>query len=793
MRILFLVMALAVCSALGRGAVTTRIHEKSVPMLSSRLTALDQDMSSITGRYASIDYVGTYSTNYIMDYVAGFLPGIIGAYTYVFQTNELVFADRTTLSMPRLSTKYMCAGEVFADSLRVLEDASASVAFLQGRNSVGSLNVDGLTVLGGGEMESLRVTDLLHVSGRLSATGAVAGVLTSVGTVMLTPKDVVITGDVFLRTPPPPSPTADLYKFPIMVYESLNEGLWADHRFAISGPTGKVTMTGNTALEFRVRSQSSAGYHTIVDGTGIALPLFGTGHRASMVYAGGGGPATMAPTLVDGTTGPLSVFAFALPAVSSPLAFRILKTPPDFELPPLPEFPPLPDKIELLPPFGPVDATISITPYYPRERPRSIIKMFSTPPPEKFSYPSVLLDYSEAFYAWHVWNDEAAHTAAIAGVLSQGETWAAAIAPVGIVPYTEPTLDYFCEGTVISPGRLKLMSVTNTPGEHQSIDTRGVWRWEAKVAGPHGIRSYWQIIETVEVCGYGTEAVNPGWWWWLDDWGECPYPTEPPPGGGPEEVYVYGSGQHFKTDTPLERGRVWVTETWYPDLLDFLETGPGGPYNRDLIHTSGDLVYAVSAYPPDYGSTFKVIPGDIGEDPVLELVSQGSSLQDPGIPEFLAQQYLYTTLSGGVRVPKVLYQPSFSGSGGVIMSLGAAPMDAGAAPMDAGSLLGPEVDVWRSISETESEVFVRHAGSPCFEFLRYFPEGPSFHVDLCNVDKISLIDSRGTPGEAGYPDEHTALLFSTSLAEEIVEVEPRRDAESDPVRYIIYTRKRYPL
>lgn len=338
------ILTLFVSVSFGQNMATIRVREQSIPGLTQGLDALDSSMNSITGRYATAGYVYSYGSNYISSYVLGFLPGLIGAYTYPFRTNELSFSRGTTMRLSGVRTAHLTTDLADVASLTSTGTVTAATSFLQGTYGLDNLTAADLTLSSGVDMEDV-VADSIHSPlATLRSTNVTAETLSPhIENIMVTAEDLILTGDMYIQGR---KSSGDKYKFPILQLGSDTGAVWYNPQYALPFSTNGAYLTGTRATEFRVTPEAPAtGFHTVAVEDTVPLPLFGTGPRAGAAHGPRGSVRVMIPT----NAGPYTLSAYLLPAVDASLAFKLYR-PSRWDPEERPPFPPLPPLIEPDPP-----------------------------------------------------------------------------------------------------------------------------------------------------------------------------------------------------------------------------------------------------------------------------------------------------------------------------------------------------------------------------------------------------------------------------------------------------------
>ncbi len=733
----YLIAALLPLIALGQDSVDTIMSERQVSGLTDGLNVMNESMSSLTGNYASVEYTGTFCTNFVSSYIYGFLPAVLHTYTYPFRTNELTFAEETTLAFSRVITPLLIINDdLMATSIRTTGTNHVSTGFYNGTYNIDTLNAGTMTWAGDINAGTVTAGTVVMPRHTLQSTGVTINVLGSTGAFTYTTNDVLITGDVYIQAG---ATDANVYRNPILQYDSGTGDSWYNPLYAMPSGAGSVLVTAAYPVEYRAYPLSpSSGVYPLLGGWSVESFLGGTGPRTMTAYPDAGGMVDAAAT---SGAGPYLLSAYLLPAVDASIPFIIALKPDPWIAPPMPWWPdPPPWEPPPLPPVRPNTTTPPAD-----QPPRTYTNMFYG---HRYNdqgaddNASAIVSETGTIPTWGDYNEAYGYEGAYIQATADARGWYGSGAR-GTGPWVSPSYTYEYTGLLVrgpvdilkdvdiqvsGPGGAGIRTTVTRTYERQMFTCRGV-----SVFGAYfGITRHFQPFEVVESkfisCGhpftFGYYSF-PGW-----------------------------SGSHTKAQNILG----------FPQSVASLEAElPTGARSigdtPELFYFTGDTGYGFN----NYGSTYRTgySTNTLVEDYLtVYLVTNGTSIYDPGVPDYLAQQFIYEPVGGTNRVARGI-EALYSAGGWVL---------------------------WRE----RSVLYVQRYGSPVLEFLRHYDGSDTPVMDVSNTNFPFVVDSRGSPGESGFGNPDIAAMMSTSQAEELVSVTATRDEDTAAVSYTVYVYKRRP-
>ena len=176
-----------------------------------------------------------------------------------------------------------------------------------------------------------------------------------------------------------------------------------------------------------------------------------------------------------------------------------------------------------------------------------------------------------------------------------------------------------------------------------------------------------------------------------------------------------------------------------------------------IFYETGDLLYGFASF----GTTYRVVHRSLPSEDTLRFVieTEGTSLFDPGVPEWLARQYIYEEI-GTDRVPREIESLYTSG----------------------------EHTIWRE----RTAVYYSRRDDPTLRFIRHIDTVADPAVDLSNPDHPFIVDAKGGAGESGFGNPDVERMMWSDQADAVSSVTATRDATTGAVTYTVRRRKRRP-
>lgn len=715
---------------------TTRISERQVRGLTADLDTLNAAMGSITNGYVSQAYAGQFATNFTENYVMSFLPGLMYTYTYAFRTNELKFADGTLTTFGSIVTPGLHVyNDVHAASLRTTDTNYVGVGFYAGTYNLDTAKVSSAALYGDVAVSNMFSRTLNMAGSTVQSTGTVATTLSEGGGFMYTTNNVAITGDVYIRSR---ASSRDVYRHPILYCDTGSGGNWYNPLYAVPSGSGSVLVTDSLPVEYRVAPVSpAAGYHSILSVWGPESPVFGTGPHSMFMY-----PPASGRGMVDtdaGSAGPYLLEAYLLPAVDASIGFLIGMRHDPWVAPPMPPWPDLPDPEEpWIPPPLPTLSTPSV---HGKPKPgtarKSHTALFYDTTDDVGSMnveapPTVnTAGWYEDTYGPSAWGAQAA---------TDARNWWEPGVTSGAHPWIGPTdyFNYHWEKRVFGPKdvltdvKISPQAVFGNETVTTTYERQLFTCWRKSTLGSYfGLTKYSQKVTITEskqvsmnfLYTFGW-AVRPAW-----------------------------AGSHIRSQAVGPVVETSVTEQDLPAGA----RGVGG--TAEMFHFIGDTAYASNDSGATYRTGFSTNTVD-EEYLTLYLVTNGTSLYNPGVPDYLARQWIYEPVGGTNRAPRDMEMLYASG----------------------------DWLLWRE----RNLLFVQKSGESVLRFLRTYDGNDTPALDISNTNFPFVVDSVGNPGESGFGNPAVAVIMSTSHAEELVSVDAERDEDTSAVSYTVYVRKRRP-
>jgi len=733
----YLIAALLPLIAMGQESAGTIMSERQVAGLTAGLDTINDTMGSLTGNYASVEYTGTYCTNFIHNYIYGFLPAVLHTYTYPFHTNELTFAEGTTLTFDKVVTPHIIINDdLMAVSIKTTGTNHVSTGFYNGTYNIDNLNVDTMTWSGDVNAGTVTASSVVLSGHTLQSTGVTVNVLGSSGGVTYTTNDVVITGDVYIQAG---GASANVYRNPLLQYDSGTGEYWYNPMYAMPSGDGSVLVTAAYPVEYRAYPLSPAsGVHSLLSGWYVGSFLSGTGPRTMVPYPDTGG---MVGTVVMSNAGPYLLSAYLLPAVDASTPFRIAIQPDPWVANSMPGWPGLTDVPPWDPPYllPPAGSSTTTQPGQPREEKDA--KFYGRPYNSQGADDngSEVLSEPGTIPTWGTYLDTYGYDGAYTQVKGEADAWYGQGAQ-GSGPFKGPSYDYEYTGLRVR-GPIDIL-IGVAPSVYSSGSYSAVTRtyerqmftcYRVSASGSYlGLEKHYQqftVTESKQV-DYShpftfSYVLQPGW-----------------------------VGSHYKTQTILTSPQsVACAESELPSGARAIGDIP------ELFCFIGDTGYGFN----NYGSTYRMgySTNTVAEEyATVYLVTNGTSIYAPGVPDYLAQQFIYEPVGGTNRVSREM-EALYSAGGWVL---------------------------WQE----RSALYVQRYGSPVLKFLRHYDGSDIPAMDVSNTNFPFVVDSRGSPGESGFGNPDVAMLMITSQAEEVGSVTVTRDESTDAVSYTVYVKKRRP-
>jgi len=743
---------------------STRVREGAVTGLTAGLTAIDVGARAATNGYISASAASNYVNSAANAYVARFLPGLISQYTYPFTTNSVTFADDTTTTFGRLYATRIHTDEII--STGVVETRGTNVfetAFLWRTSSISNLLANDVAASWRTDIGALDAgsAEFPGASTTLRTPQVRADVLTSTsgsgGAIYAGTNMLSFAGDVYVDAG---AEQFDKYRRPILVRDPVSGDSWYDPAYVTHDGRFVPRTTPFESRAFPLLG--STGYHALSATATNRVPLFGTGPPGMSSYSVASGFADMATT-----NGSYLLKTTLLPSAQAGLTFWVLMPSDPWDWPELPPFPELPPVVTpwATPPLPP------LTPY-PVPAPRPPSDPVAEPPdpwPATF-YPANTrtnatlgtLNSNPVTFGTIYANqsDELSSDARTRAALSYCASPAAAFYGAGATAFapfmTLSTTNFYDGVRLAGPVDVVIDVVPERYGPStdqlsfsaQSTMTvsfeRQLYRCDrvGSFGTPWGLT---KISQTFTVRSY-KQASGPSGWWMLD------------PG------YMAWTGGYSVSQLDVSAVvEVSIAESDLPTNLFPRARSPvlaarGVGDAPVLFYQSGDVAYGFDSY----GSTYQIVFGpDTLSYPFVSLVltDSGTSLYDPGVPDYLARQFIYED-AGGVRTARSLTWQYTTGNW----------------------------ILWRD----KTALYAQRVGEPSLRFLRNYDDLTVPVLDVSNDERPFVVDSTGSPGESGFGNPAVEILFTTSLAEEIAAVVPVRNATTGAASYTVTVKKRRP-
>ena len=226
--------------------------------------------------------------------------------------------------------------------------------------------------------------------------------------------------------------------------------------------------------------------------------------------------------------------------------------------------------------------------------------------------------------------------------------------------------------------------------------------------------------------------------------------------GGWDMIAAHGTLREYTTITgvPTE-SECGLSDVGMP--LEYAGVMTTAPTAGGIFYESGDLLYGFASF----GTTYRVVHRSLPYEDTLRFIieSEGTSLFDPGVPEWLARQYIYEEI-GTNRVPREIESLYTSG----------------------------EHTIWRE----RTAVYYSKRDDPTLRFIRHIDSVAVPAVDLSNPDHPFIVDDRGGAGESGFGNPDVERMLWSDQADAVSSVTATRDATTGAVTYTVRRRKRRP-
>lgn len=228
-------------------------------------------------------------------------------------------------------------------------------------------------------------------------------------------------------------------------------------------------------------------------------------------------------------------------------------------------------------------------------------------------------------------------------------------------------------------------------------------------------------------------------------------------GGGDK---IAASGTMWESTTIPFTGVPTESECGLSDVgmpLEYAGAMTTAPTAGGIFYETGDLLYGFASF----GTTYRVVHRSLPSEDTLRFVieSEGTSLFDPGVPEWLARQYIYEEI-GTDRVPREIESLYTSG----------------------------EHTIWRE----RTAVYYSKRDDPTLRFIRHIDTVADPAVDLSNPDHPFIVDDKGGAGESGFGNPDVERMMWSDQADAVSSVTATRDATTGAVTYTVRRRKRRP-
>lgn len=846
-----------------RGQVDTRVHETQVRGLSSALDALSDEAVALTNQFVGGPAVNAYASNAVSTYVSGFLPGLVGTYTFPFTTNApLTFSDDTALTFGSLSASNVVANKAYVAGAASSDLIDSEYAFLRGVRAL--TNLVSSSVLASGSIDSSRVVAGTLTVPAVGVSTAAVGTITSAsgtqGVVVAGTNSLSFTGDVFVVDPGSADSRTRRH---VVVHDAAAGGIWYDPAVAVADESSVLVSRASPLGLAAFPQAGSTGYQGVAGRTGFS-PVFGGGPVAMSAL-----PSSTSFASTRQQPGPYRLLVDQLPAVDAYQTASImlraspLDPQPPIDIPPLPppwEMPPLPPLLDVhevnvyvydgdlgSPLFGgkpffswlvpegetgafvcplrvavlaaggssatfdvttrpaDVDAFVVVTnglqlyvsgieesfdvdvvvhvppptvfipmadappPYWRRSPPDPYVYWFysSAPPIEETEI--MRHDWSEFRYEdEHGWGyDMEAIEATLDAVISNTppvveidgtlelpylSKKAAFYGPhdrlVGIDIWRDRNTtgfrsnhwevcvdahyvrELFFQGAGRAGGPVSLDSATG--GHH----VRGAFYQGVGIA----IRVYQDVMTQHRVDGF--IGIDSG-------------------GGGLPFASIATNSAGVSYIGPIVTSAVEWGSSNLPPFTVSSRAPMTAANNMDSFYESGDALYSMESFGTTYRNAFN--PHATGYDPLIvyDRVDFGTSVYDPGIPDYLARQFVYEPLGGGARVARDLKLIDTYGN---------------------------SLRLFRD----RTRLYVQRVDTPYLQFIRHYDGAGDVVLDVSSANHMFVVDGKGSPGESGFGDSGVAMLMSSNQADAVERVEALRDEATGCVKYRVYRRKRYP-
>jgi hypothetical protein len=746
---LCIALALLAASPAFAAEADIRVHERSVAGLSAALDGIDSAASNAVAAMVSTAQVAQRVTDFANAFVAGFLPGLFWTYSYPFTTNGIVFADGTEQVFDVLRVGHVAVEDALhvRGTLVSTGAVSAADANLWRTAAIGSLSADKAEASWGLAAGTVSAGEAVFrgpvTAGVASASSVVP--LDGPGALLVSTSDVDFTGDVYVESSATSEFGAEDVDKPVLLQDTLAGSVKYNPVFV--DPDGDGAAHVSLLLypvEMTMRAHGGGGFGRAASRAGY---VSAHGLRRAMTALAPGGVAHTARSAAF----QYRLGAYALPVGAAHVLATTLIPLPPYPLPPWPEFPDVPDPVPPvdpppLPPFDPPTIpAFPPEPVYPSIPPKSHMFFYKPWDSKSVSVPAPFSSVTWYDLAGtHPDDDEkgAAFREAKATVAEYLEG-----VPSAPESMLQATNKVYYLGYLISPPADEVTGVSYDLGSSYRIETK-TW---ARVAyyvkrgdSPTAFSGVTRVSQSFTTKASKQAGTTIFWvalfGWMVEGWRAAAFgstTTSTEIGGAPTESECGLSD----VGMPLEYAGVMTM------------AAPAG----GIFYETGDLLYGFASF----GTTYRVVHRSLPYEDTLRFVieSEGTSLFDPGVPEWLARQYIYEEI-GTNRVPREIESLYTSG----------------------------EHTIWRE----RTAVYYSKRDDPTLRFIRHIDTVAVPAVDLSNPDHPFIVDDKGGAGESGFGNPDVERMLWSDQADAVSSVTATRDATTGAVTYTVRRSKRRP-
>lgn len=745
---LCIALALLAASPAFAAEADIRVHERSVAGLSAALDGIDSAASNAVAAMVSTAQVAQRVTDFANAFVAGFLPGLFWTYSYPFTTNGVVFADGTEQVFDVLRVGHV----VVEDALHVRGTlvstgaVSAADANLWRTAAIGSLSADKVEASWGLAAGTVSAGEAVFrgpvTAGVASASSIVP--LDGPGALLVSTSDVDFTGDVYVESSATSEYGAEDVDKPVLLQDTLAGSVKYNPVFV--NPDGDGAAHVSLLLypvEMTMRAHGGGGFGRAASRAGY-VSAHGL-RRATTALAPGGSAHTTRSAAFQ-----YRLDAYALPVGAAHVPATTLIPLSPYPLPPWPEFPDVPDPVlpvgpPPLPPFDPPTIpAFPPEPVYPSTPPRKHMFFYQPGDRERVRIPATFPTWYDLGGANPTDDEEVAACNAARALVQEHMAGGLPSAPDPMVPATNKV---YYSGNLIHPPTDEVTGASYVLMPSIKGETK-MW---ARVA-------YYVKSGVSPTAFSGVTRVSQRFTTSASKWGHTTI----------FYLFCYGwqRGAGFvafgdeRMSTEISLGAPTVSECGLSDVgmpLEYAGVMTTASPAGGIFYATGDLLYGFASF----GTTYRVVHRSLPSEDTLRFVieTEGTSLFDPGIPEWLARQYIYEEI-GTTRVPREIESLYTSG----------------------------EHTIWRE----RTAVYYSRRDDPTLRFIRHIDTVADPAVDLSNPDHPFIVDDKGGAGESGFGNPDVERMLWSDQADAVSSVTTTRDATTGAVTYTVRRRKRRP-